>query len=316
MSTTLPNTVRIQSTKGDVDAPVTSLGSTDVHQHKGGNYAHDISEANKDCWHGWYREAVKPHLLSWSFPREVQAIKDRAEQVLEEGIPSQKRTMLRNQVYGQLDQRWISQIAIGQDIERPFQRWSKAKRDTISVAICLDTTVASGLSNEMLKARMCLAAGLGGALEFLDYDVAIIGAHLQVSMERAGFMTRPRQAPDKAEVQAITCKDWNEPFTDSGLAHMADTGLHRLSCAWGLKSDGYTTQLTDREWRELTDADLLVVVGPHKGSRNVLNYEGLPKGATLLPTGDDTIYLPCDKITDLDPAVDVLEQFFNAHFGK
>jgi len=317
MTTTLPKTITLQSNRGDREVKVLDLGSTSVPDNDGGRFRHQLFGSHvKGQWDGHYAESVKPHLATWSFPREVKETRDRAEQVLEELIPNQKRSMLRNQRHGLLDQKWVPSIAIGEDIERPFQRWSKNKRETISVAICLDSSVACYQSPELLKSRMVLAAGLASALEVLDYEVAIIGAHAQIAWNECDAAIKPRQNTAKAEVLAITCKDWNEPFCDGGLAHFADTGLRRLIGCWQQKSNFFATSLTDLEWRELTQADLLIYVGPKAGTHaEVLNSESLPRGATLGPKGDDVLRLEADRLKHIDPAIDKLATFFQERFG-
>jgi len=322
----LPKTLNIQSTvKPDAEVPVVELGATEVPDHNGGNYASEISR--NGGWDGHSRDKVKPFLTTWTVPAKVAKVRDEIEEILEEGIPDQKRRMLRNQDYGMLDDQWIVDLAMGDDIERPFQRWSRKARDTVRVAICMDTTVACFQSKEMLEARMMVSAGLAGALEMLDYEVSIVGASMQTNM-KSGHK-KPRQSPKTSQVFATVIKAHNEPYTESNFAHMADTGLRRLMCCWVMKDNGYVTQLTDREWRDLTGADLLLWIGPKQGagkqksrwggrqgySRHVINTEGLPGDAVIGVDGEDTIRLGVDSAADVDPAVEDLKRFFNDKFG-
>jgi len=310
----LPSTVNVRSTNGDRRVRVEELGATDVPAHSGGSFAWELQQAGD--WDGHRRDDVQPFLCKWTFPEKVQEIKDRVETVLEEGIPDQRRTMLRNQDSGMFDDRWITDVALGEEVEDPFCRWSKAATGEVRVAVCLDATAPWYTRKETLEARMCVAAGLASALEMLDYEVSVIGACLYES-EHTG---RPaRRAPKHARgtvCLATVMKGEDEPLVDSGFAHFADTGLRRLVCCWVTKANNFATHLSDSEWRELTDADLFVYLGPARGDSNVVNESGIPSGEGIGPVGDDVLNLKVNGYSDVDRALGTLETFFQNMQGE
>lgn len=309
--TTLPSTITMQSNQGDREVEVRSMGATDTPKGDGGRYRHVITRSLE--WCGWSKDKVKPHLTSWTMPEAVQSVREEAEKSLSDGIPDQRRTMLRNQAFGMLDSRWVPQIAIGQDVDRPFQRWSKARRHTVDVALCIDSTVCHLDSRERLEARMIVAGGLAGALDTLDYRNAIVAASMQVP-EHAGRKRTPRRARiGVSHCGAIVCKDWDEPFSDSCFAHLADTHIRRLTTSWQCGDNAYMTQLTDAEWRELTQAQILIYIGAE--GDEVINTAGVPRGAKIGPVGDDVLRLSVNRMRDIPRAMETLSSFFREQFA-
>lgn len=312
---TLATTMAIKSTVQDGrEVPVIELGATDVPDHKGGGYARRIGPGNEFSWDGHTRDEVPRYLTTWTFPDRVRDVRDRAERILEEAIPDQRRRFLRNQEHGMFDDRWITDVALGEDVERPFTRWTKNRRGEVRVAVCLDGSVCVGDRKTMLEARMCVAAGIASALEALGYEVSVLSATLT---SRLGD-SKPRVAHDPF-VFATVIKEESEPFVESGFAHLADTGLRRLVSCWVAKSDGWDTHLCDSEWRALTGADLFVFIGPadsKPGGLKVINEHGLPEGESIGPVGDDVIRLNVNGPRDVDGAVERLEKFFVDQFGE
>ena len=311
----LPSEVTLKRTRGDQTVRVVELGATQVPDHDGGSYAYRLGEHAKASWDGHSRETVPHHLATWEFPERSKRIAERCEQALEDGIPDQKRTMLRNQEFGTLEDRWITDLCMGEEIERPFNRWSKRARGETRVAICIDAAVACLQRAELLEARMSIAAGLAAALEGLDYECSILAACAQVGVTQ-GNWRKPREVPSGAQVFATVCKDENEPFVESGFAHIADTGLRRLMTCWTLQDNGFSTHLTDSEWRELTGADLFVFIGPKQGGYGIINTEGKPGEEPVGIVGEDCLTLKVDGLADIDPAIAQLECFFSVMCGE
>lgn len=310
----LPKTLTLQSTsKQKREVEVDELGCTDVPDHDGGNYAWAIND--KTDWDGHWRDEVKPFLSKWKFPARVQEVRDRTEQALVDGLPDQRRVMLRNQQWGMIDDQYIADLALGEEVDSPFMRWSRVASDEVRVAICLDGTVCCGDGPEKLEARMCVAAGLASALESLGYEVSVLAA---CALSRFGA-GKPRQEHcpvSDTRVLATVLKDEREAMTDSGFAHLADTGLRRLMYCWVTRDNGFATHLTDQEWRVLTEADLLVYIGAdddsHDRQLDVINTEGLPSGARLGPVGEDALRLEVQGPEDVDKSIRKIEDFFGS----
>lgn len=309
----LPGTIKVESTRGDHERPVRKLGAIDV--PSGSPYGDcdgvSLDESSPWAWDGYRSTRVESHLRTWTPPERVREITERVERALEEGIPDQRRTMVRNQEDGMLDDRWIDEIARGEDVENPFMRWTRQRRGETRVAICLDGTVAHCDSVEMLEARMCVAAGLAAALEGLDYECSILAATL-LRRTAPYDVSAPRMRPETTEVFATIAKEEGEPFVESGVAHFAGTGLRRLVLAWTMESNGICTQLTDREWRELTGADLFIYVGSRKENAG----RGRPSASPVGPQGDDVVYLEVNARSDIDGAIGTLERFFVEQCGE
>lgn len=299
----LPNTIKLQTTFGDVEIPIRSLGAAELPEHDGGAYAHNLHRG----FDGYTRESVKEHVKKWTPGKNVRDLAARVEEALEEGIPDQRRRMLRNQDFGMLDDRWISDIAQGDEVEKPFARWSKAKSAECRVAICIDTASTCYTARERDAARNTVAAGLAMALEGLDYEVSIIAACVRSSVD-GDKLPRERYATDRY-VQTIRVKDESEPYVGSSFAHFAETGVRRLVSCWMSQGNGWSGSLTDREWREMTGADLFVFIGDHGST---INTKGVPGDATIGMKGDDTLSLTVNEPRDIESAISQVEEFFQA----
>lgn len=306
----LPKTLKVETAQGDRDVKVVELRAHETPQ--GGTRYRPLN--NGGDWDGHSKKTVPAFLKTWEMPEETSKIRARVESALQDGIPDQKRKVLRNQECGDLDERYVEEIARGEEVDRPFTRWSKRRRGEVRVAVAIDSTVIWWMKPELLQARMAMAAGIAGALESLDYQVSILATCLQVSTEVGGFR-KARQAPDRATVFATTIKEEHEPFVESGFAPLADTGLRRLMVCWVEDSNVYTGALTDREWRELTGADLFVYITSAGQSRGK-NEEGLPYGKTTGLEGSDVLNLGVDGWADIEPATQALEAFFQAMVGE
>lgn len=345
--TMLPNEITMQTNRGDRKVSVNALNPTGVPKGDGGRYAHVIEKTHhldgSTVWDGHCRDTAKAHLTSWTFPKAVTEVARRTEEALSEGIPDQKRSMLRNQDDGMLDDLWVDEIALGEEIDNPFCRWSKNKRGEVRVAICLDGSSAWWLPPTTIEARMAVAAGIASALESLDYDVSVTVASLLCERpdrkpRRGSRHLAPRQHPNTI-AHAMTMKGEDEPMVDSGFAHYGDTGFGRMIKCWTLESNAYVTTLSDREWRDLVDADFYIYVGTafvgskrnkrtkrlekvyaitdemfYEGSHGGMNMGGRPDpehgGFKVGPVGDDSLRLLIDAHEHIDAAVARVENFF------
>lgn len=311
----LPNEITIETSNGNRTVKVHALTTTGVPNHDGGAlYSYRLE--NAASWDGHTKSWAKSHLTTWTFPEKVTEIARRTEDALSEGIPDQKRKMLRNQPDGDLDDQWIDEIAIGEEIENPFCRWSKLKRKEVRVAICLDAATTASYSAEFIRARTAIAAGLTSALESLSYDVSVTAACLLALGKQRGSR-RGRRVPDpryrsEATVHGMVLKSEDEPMVDSGFSHYADTGFQRLVKCWTKKGTARSTPLTDGEWRDLTEADFYIYIGTDRtgGSHPAKNTGGLPYEATIGLDGEDVLRLRVDSYNDIDIAIEKIESFF------
>jgi len=318
----LPKTLKIQSTKGDRDVQVIELGQIETPKGSGGAMSSELTYHENEGTFGDHRRTnAAKHLVTWTLPEATRKVRREIEEAVEEGIPNQGRQMLRNQVVGQLENRHVTSIALGQTVERPCQRWSRRKRDTIRVAICLDTTAYWADKPEKIKARMAVASGLASALDSADYDCSVTGASLGLDSDASGHPRTNRAAT----VVGVVLKEEGQPTLDSGFAHFADTDLRRLVSCWAREANGRVTHLSDREWRQLSnDADLLIYVGPggsegqdREGSRArgktlaIINTQGRPEGMPIGPVGEDALRLEVNEMADIDGAIQGVRDFFN-----
>lgn len=299
----LPKTIKLETDRGNQEIEVKGLGAVDVPEGDGGAYA---SELTGSGWDGYTRDAVPNHLATWIPAKKTREIAQRVEQALEDGIPDQRRRMLRNQDFGMLDDRFVCDIALGDEVERPFSRWANSKAGECRVAICIDTASSWRTDKGRDAARQTIAAGMAMALEGLDYEVSIVAA--MVCSRTPGGLPRTRRA-DGPYVHAITVKDASESYVGSSFAHLAETGLSRLVTCWAAQSNGYGTPLTDAEWREMTGADLFVYIGDQNGR---LNTSGKPAGAKVGIHGEDVLPLTVNSDRDIDSAIEKVEAFFTA----
>lgn len=348
----LPKAITIQSTRGvQMECEVFDLGATDVPTNEV-THGYDRRLNYAPEWDGHTMDTAKHDLATWVLPERVREIAERVERILEDGVPDQRRSMLRNQEDGMLDDYWVTDIALGEEVDRPFNRWTRQKRGETRVAICLDATGAAGFTAEVMAARCAMAAGMASALEGLDYDVQVVAATmigppdhrrpkalLEVGHPRYYTTTR---------INATSIKREDEPFVSSAFAHFADTGMTRMVRCWIRDGNGCATHLTNDEWRSMVDADLFVYIGAggETGLKRVynkfkkqsgyywdsrlqirrkrqpvpvktypdstINLGALPDNTPLGPVGDDTIRLEVCGISDIDPAIERLEAFFEA----
>jgi hypothetical protein len=246
------------------------------------------------------------YLRTWTFPQKLEEIRERVEQVLEEGLPDQRRRMLLNQEDGILDDRFADDIALGMEVENPFQRWSKKARDTCRVAICIDATIIWHMPAEELGSRMVVAAGLAAALEAQSYEVMVVAARL------TALDGKPRSYGHGAKFQVSVLKGEDEPLTTSGFAALSDTDLTRLLYHWEQGRAGYTCAPSNSEWRELTESDLFIHLNATESDLFVHgpNQDGLPKGESARLIGDDVLSLPVSRYADVEAALVKVESFF------
>lgn len=303
------DTLNVKRSRGDAQVKLTRLGTTELPERFSNKWWDEINKPNSYGKHS--AGTAHQHLTTWTFPAKVREIAERVEDVLEDGIPDQKRKRLNNQDFGILDDRFITDIAMGDEVESPFWRWSKKSRDTIRVAICLDGAAAWFMTEEMIRSRMAVSAGLASALESLDYDVSVYSGCL-LSDDRIGL---PREVRPEAATACIQClKEEDEPLVDSGFAHFADTDFKRMIYLWTQQWNGYATHLSNSEWREVAgDADLYIYIGPDgsdKKNNKIINTKGIPYDEPCKLEGDDVLTLPLSYMKDVDGAVDQLERFF------
>lgn len=311
---TLPSTLTAQSAHGDRPVKVVELSPVDVpdgdpYTRNGGDLLYPSR------WDGHTGPGLENHLRTWTTPERVREIQERVEQAVEEGIPDQRRAIRRNVDDGFFDDRFITEIATGEDVENPCWRWSKTKSDTVRVAICLDAATRVTLQPEVLEARMAVAAGLGAALETAGYEVSIVGACLMAPDYLGEPQPDARVWLDRKIAPpfflASVVKAEHEPFVGSAFAGFSNTGVRRMINCWVRDGDGKNTQMTDREWRELTGADLFVYVGAGAvGFAGVQFSKGLPPGSDIGPAGRDAIRLQVHGPEDIDTAVEALVRFF------
>jgi hypothetical protein len=297
----LPKTMKMMTTRGPREIPVIELGPVEVPSNPAPMRAVDHDQPSR--WDGHTRRGVSKHLKTWTFPKDVQAVRERVMAYLEEGIPDQRRMVLYNQLDGNLDDRFIPDIALGEEVERPFWAWKKGKADTTRVAICLDSACYWEQTPDVVKSRMVVAAGLAGALEMLGYEVAIAAGQIHA---QSGL---PRQSKGAVAMLSIL-KSEDEPLVDSGFAHFSDTGLRRLVSEWTVDAIVGMSHLSNTEWRALFEADLYIYIGPEAGDRGVINTHGIPDGEPLGPSGPDTLRLRVNGMRDVDTMVETLRNFF------
>jgi hypothetical protein len=290
----------METSLGKTPVPVMEMGAVDVPTKHPTSWAYQLGEAV--MWDGHTMSRAASFLRTWNFPEAVKSFRARVEQALEEGIPDQRRAVLWNQRDGFLDDRYVPDIALGEDVENPFWRWQKSKSDTVRVAVCLDATCWWAQTAEVVQSRMVVAAGLASALESLDYEVSVVGGQLMAGCDGSA----PRNAKKTASVMATVMKSEEEPLVDSGFAHFADTGLRRLMVVWAQDANGRLGPMTNGEWREMVEADLFVYIG----SQRNINTDGAPYGATFGPKGEDVLHLALDGMSDIDRAVEQVEEFF------
>jgi hypothetical protein len=300
----LPKQIKMETGATKRDVPVFTLGAVGTPTHPNPNYEQYLQ--NGSDWDGHTKASVPEFLRTWILPDKVRELKEELERVLEEGVPDQKRSVRWNQDAGTLDDRFITDIALGEEVENPFWSWSRTNSDTVRVAICMDSCTCWWMSPELLKARMIVAAALTAAFEALDYECLTVAAHLLGSGDVGA---KPRE-DTKTRCVATVMKEDNEPLVDSGFAHYSDTGIRRLMNCWITDGNPCATQLTNDEWRALADADLYIYIGEWGGARAVINTKGKPSDSPIGPKGEDALRLRVSSMKDVEPARIALEDFF------
>ncbi len=298
----LPSEITLQRSCGDTQIEVIELSNVDTPDNDGGKYRSHLFSG----WGGHSISSAPDYMLNWTFPEKVEEVRQKVEDALEEGIPDQKRVMLRNQSWGSLDERFVDDIALGFEVENPWQKWSRAAKDTCRVAVCIDSTSPHYEPPEKIEARMCVAAGIAGALESLDYEVSVVAAEINT---KGSDRWQPRTSLAKTYLLASVLKDESESLTHSGFASVADTGIRRLLRCWSAQSNGYATQLTDQEWREIVQADLYIYIG----NTDPVCEEGIPAGVGHGLKGSDVLRLDVEGHRDVDSACATLTEFFGKH---
>lgn len=251
---------------------------------------------------------VEHHLKTWTIPPKVDEVRERVERALEEGIPEQKRIMLRNQEDGMLNDAFADEIALGLDVENPFMRWNKMASDTCRVAVCIDSNVISWQTLENYQARVAMAAGVAMALESLDYEVMVVSAHVTYEGHGTTWGTSKPRISNSPIVSVRQLKREDESCASSHFAALSDTGIARLQTMWASDGNCHNTGLTNSEWREMTESDLFIHVCDPETK---VNSEGLPAGEVIGLEGDDVLSLKVNKFKDIDEAIQTLENFFH-----
>lgn len=315
---TLPGTIEVESSLcGRAEVPVRELSAIGVPEQDP-RTAYEGRLNTPSAWDGHRAVEFSGHLRTWTVPELAQDVADRVTSALEEGLPDQKRTIRRNEDNGFLDDRFVTDIALGEEVENPFWRWNRNKSDVVRVAVCLDAATNAEMRPEVLASRMAICAGLGAALETCGYEVSIVAATLTARTTR-GLHEEARvrvarahahQPKNRSFVFATTVKAEDEPFVGSSFAAFADTGIRRMVNCWVRDGNGVNTPLTDSEWRALTGADLFVYVGDGASGGPVIFSRGLPRGAKIGPFGPDAVRLQVHGPKDVPTAIEALKEFF------
>jgi len=306
----LPSTIQMKTNRGDQEIEVVALAAHETPDHDGGAYRDSINR--RTGWDGHTASTAGKHLTTWTLPERSKKIAERVERALEDGIPDQRRCMIRNLDNGILEDRFITDIAMGEDLDRPYAKWSKKKTAEARVAICMDVASGACDSPELLRCRTTVAAGLTSALEACDFEVSVVGGAVRNRTSGYGRDLYPRQDPN-SYVMSIVVKDESEPFVESAFAHFADTGFRRLISCWVAKSNGYSTALSDSEWRELTGADLFIYIGNTTTSH--CTY-GIPSDEKIGPRGPDTLVLNINTEAEIEASLVKIESFFQDLCGE
>lgn len=300
--TVAPKTLRIQSTvRNDREVEVRAIGCTEAPTNTVSSFmVEKLSSTSR--WGGHNMENTPKHLTEWSFPERVEQIRAQVQDALEEGLPEQRRVVLRNQDWGSLDERWVDDIAIGEEVEHPFQRWSQQASDTVRVAICVDTAAAGAHTPEYQASRIALAAGLASALEALDYDVAIYGGNLENPIGGAS----PRICHNPIGFFSVL-KDEADSLTTSCFASMSDTNMLNMIACWISNGISRATCYTDREWRDLVgDVDLFINL-----QGRMVDLQQIPADAAAVLYGKDVLSLAVTSYFGIDGACKKIRDFFS-----
>lgn len=303
MAKVLSSNLTMVSTDGNRVIPLNELDAVSVPSGPS-----DFIEREPDGFDGWTKNEVPVHLRKWTPGKEAYDVMEKVEEAIARGLPNARRRQVRNLHDGILDERWIPELSRGEDIDAPYWKWNKRKSGIKRVAICFDAALPWFIRPEVVSNRMNVCMGLGAALELAGYPVSIVGGVIQTTGKnstRSG--PRLKDTGQKTIASMIVVKGENESLVPSNFAHFADTGLTRLIRCWVGNANGYSCPLSNREWREICDADFYVGIT----GRQSFNSQGLPYDDTPYPSGPDTLKLLIDEeAKDIRQAIQDIIAFF------
>lgn len=292
----LPGTLTMRTEDGDCSVRVVELDAVGTPDENPENIG-----AGPEEFDGWRHQDVSEHLRTWTPGEDAKSVMRQVEEAVERGLPDARRRPVRNLRDGIFDERWLPEIAMGQEIEAPYWKWSKRSSGVKTVAVCLDATAPGFTPKQTITNRMNVAMGIGAALEAAGYPIQIVGGTL-----RCQLGGKPRRN-NTTRALLVVVKGENESLTPSNFAHFTDSSLQRLIRCWVSEGNGYAGPLSNSEWRQLLQADFYVSIT----GRSHFNAEGMPSGERPMPQGPDVLTLRVDdEQRDVTAAIAAIVKFF------